>query len=521
LLDDAVAAFLDSVTERSFDEPLVALLRSLGFTDLHLVHGQREFGKDVIGRRDGAQWALQSKAGDIGQAEWRAITGQLDELRLVNLGHGSFNTCLPRHPVLVTTGRLVGNAPDLYRDYNERARQRGEPELDLWTKDTLIGYLSGDPEALLRGWIDGQLLAALGSADRSATMADLESFYLRWADWDTGRLASVGVIEASLIGERLRTAKRLDLACHTALCLVRASWTSGSDNDASTIPADAAGALFETYARELWDERGTLLDEKWLVGYSGFAAWVSYPVRCSRIAEILGLLSIRLQNADPELSAQIARWLTEFAVAQPGTAHPISDQYAVSLIPFVIATATNDHSAAMQLLHRATVWLADRYERDALGLAGVDASPVEEIERLLGSPFEVVDRPRERASLIATVLLDLACLLGAHPLYADIYNDIRAVGIYPYTLRMADGTDQFLRMGESNLIDPNVDFAEEIDGDKETAPHHLDASGQRLCESGRVWDLLAISSALRDRYYYRALDLLVHASVHTEGQITP
>src|SRR3954447_16238777 len=118
LLDDAVAAFLDSVSERAFDEPLLAVVRAQGFSHVHLVHGQREFGKDVIGRRDSEQWTWQSKAGDIGQSEWRDIRGQLDELRLVNLGHGAFDTTLPRKPVLVTTGRLVGNAPDLFADYN-------------------------------------------------------------------------------------------------------------------------------------------------------------------------------------------------------------------------------------------------------------------------------------------------------------------------------------------------------------------------------------------------------------------
>ncbi|HUB37090.1 MAG TPA: restriction endonuclease, partial [Solirubrobacteraceae bacterium] len=116
MLSDAVAAYLESVSERAFDEPLMALLRARGFASVRLVHGAREFGKDVIAQRGGEQWGFQSKAGNMGQSEWRALTGQLDELRVVNLGHGAFNTDLPRRPVLVTTGRLVGNAPELYGD---------------------------------------------------------------------------------------------------------------------------------------------------------------------------------------------------------------------------------------------------------------------------------------------------------------------------------------------------------------------------------------------------------------------
>ncbi len=45
MLDDAVAAFLDAVGERDFDEPLMALLRAEGYTDVRLVHGETEFGR--------------------------------------------------------------------------------------------------------------------------------------------------------------------------------------------------------------------------------------------------------------------------------------------------------------------------------------------------------------------------------------------------------------------------------------------------------------------------------------------
>jgi hypothetical protein len=507
LLDDAVAAFLDSVTERAFDEPLLAIARAQGFTDVHLVHGQREFGKDVIARRDGEQWAWQSKAGDINQTDWRDLTGQLDELRVVNLGHGSFDPNLPRHPVLVTTGRLTGNAPDLYRDYNERARERGEPELDLWDRDTLVGLLSGNPDAILRGSMDGQLLAVLGSVDEeTVTMASIEVFSRRWTAWEPQRLAGLGVIEAGLLCERLKQAGRLDLACHVALSLLRGAWAASAGDAVSSVAADAAGQLFDAYARYLWDECDErLLREKGLVGYSSFSAWVTYPVRCVRLAEMVALLSLRVRETDPDLSTEIADWLTHFANAQPGVAHPISDQYAVSLIPATLVIALLDETAARALLQHATVWLCDAYERGQLGLAGVDAGPIEEIERLIGSPFEVVDRPRRRGSLIATVLLDLCSTLGMTDIYADVYNDIEAVRIYPWVLRLADGPDQYLKTGLANRLDPHVDFAEELDDNEEAAPHHRDVAGRQLCEQGRAWDLLAVSAALRDRHFLGAI----------------
>jgi len=506
LLSDAVGAYLESVSERAFDEPLMALLRARGFTSVRLVHGAREFGKDVIARRDGEQWGFQSKAGDIGQPEWRTLTGQLDELRVVNLGHGAFDTELPRRAVLVTTGRLVGNAPELYGDYNKRANEKGEPELELWDRDILLGQLAGDPESVLSGSMDGQLMLILGAAEsRSVTMRELEVFSRRWMTWEPDRLAGLAVIEAALVCEKLRGADRLDLACHLALCLVRAVWASGAASLPDDASAPAARSLFETYACMLWERCDNELLEHPLLNRIEFGGWITYPVRCVRLAEILGLLALLVRESDPELSETISRWLVTLCERQPGVAHPISDQYAVSVIPAVLALAAIDGEAAETHLKKCTVWLCDRYERNALGLAREDATPREEIEYLIGGPFESVQLERRPDSLLAPVLLDLAAELGFSDLYGDIYNDVQAVRICPQVLRLADGPDQYSRTGSGNRIDPNVDFAESFAGAEVIAPHHNDKAGESQVANGQTWDLLAIGSALRDRYYVCAL----------------
>ena len=50
MLDDAIDAWLNSVSERWFYEPLLALLRTEGYTDLHLVHPIGAH-RAVVGRR--------------------------------------------------------------------------------------------------------------------------------------------------------------------------------------------------------------------------------------------------------------------------------------------------------------------------------------------------------------------------------------------------------------------------------------------------------------------------------------
>src|SRR5680860_306278 len=75
LLRDVVGTFLDTLTEREFDGPLLAMLGAQGFTDIHFIHGTFEFGKDVLAKKidpatgETRQYVIQSKAGDIGQPE--------------------------------------------------------------------------------------------------------------------------------------------------------------------------------------------------------------------------------------------------------------------------------------------------------------------------------------------------------------------------------------------------------------------------------------------------------------------
>lgn len=71
MLDGVIDRYLQGVSEREFDMPLMALLVSRQFFDVHKIHGAYEFGKDFIAKRshDGIvhQYAIQSKAGDLNQ----------------------------------------------------------------------------------------------------------------------------------------------------------------------------------------------------------------------------------------------------------------------------------------------------------------------------------------------------------------------------------------------------------------------------------------------------------------------
>ena len=52
MLANVVGSYLDSLEEREFDAPFMALLRPQGFWDIHLLHGPFQIFKDFIGKSE-------------------------------------------------------------------------------------------------------------------------------------------------------------------------------------------------------------------------------------------------------------------------------------------------------------------------------------------------------------------------------------------------------------------------------------------------------------------------------------
>jgi hypothetical protein len=81
MLSDVIGCYLDSLEEREFDAPFIALLRALGYWDIHFLHGSFEFGKDFIAKAEvegvATQFAFQTKAGDINLKAWNVQTLRL------------------------------------------------------------------------------------------------------------------------------------------------------------------------------------------------------------------------------------------------------------------------------------------------------------------------------------------------------------------------------------------------------------------------------------------------------------
>lgn len=383
MLGAVVEHFLDHVSEREFDAPFIALLLKLGFREVHYLHGQYEFGKDFIARategEQQVQYVFQSKAGDLSLGDWSKGMPQLDLLRTNTLAHPAFDAALPRRPVLVLTGRLTGGAALAPQNYADQARASGIG-LEIWDRESLVERIAGGLDIGVAGRTEGPLLTLIGAIDEgSIAEVQIERFSRRWISTEADAWACT--LEAAIVAERLADTERLDLASYATLGLVRAAWARHHGevppHPAALGLANLGRLMFRAYAAALWQRgRPDLPDPATFVREHDVpSGYLTYPVRCMRHVEILSLLELLPDVVGAEALAardDIQRYVVHTIRNHPGCAHPISDRWAVSIVPpAVVLLRSGDKEHLAEYLLAITKWVADRYEHEHLGLARI------------------------------------------------------------------------------------------------------------------------------------------------------
>lgn len=510
MLDAAVDSWLENLkNERAFDEPLRALLRATGFYDIRLVHGPTELGRDFIAKRkdpDGVrQYAIQSKRGDLKVAEFRDVRNQLESIRTTEYPDADFDNALPRVIVLVTTGEIQGPARTEASGYKDYVGAETRRSVEYWERGRLIDDLVATPGSVLAGRDAGPLLRILGMIDSDEVdERELTRFSRRWIPAEGETAPPAAVIEASLIADALSHRDRLDLACALSLALLRAALVGAHGHDdapATWASSDQARGLFVLYAEQLWsrcqsDDR--ILDPVALANQGGAGVFATYPTRCLRVIELLGLLGLH-RRAHGGDAGEIETFLKDFLSRHPGAAHPISDRYAVSMIAPACLLGPGHIDVLGPWLRAAAVWVIDHYET-GMGLGNVEATPAAEVAYLL-SAFEHIDPPPHRTSYLATVILDLISTLELGGLYPDAAHDL-SVFAPPELLHLPPTRAQYLEDGDEISQETGVAYTPEWvphDGWK-TAPHHDHVEPSWLEANGRGWEKLAVSSVTRDRH---------------------
>lgn len=531
MIENVVEDFLDSVGEREFDPAFLALLRAHKFRDVHFLHGAFEFGKDFIAKRDGGegpvQLAFQSKAGDLNLGDWRSLRTQLDETRRNALGHPNFDSDLPRRAVVVLTGRLVGGAALEAQEYRRYLEEEAETSFEIWDRERLIELIVNAPEAALAGTpAEARFLAILGGVGKgTADQKGLEEYSRDWISGGCGTASHLrAAFQLNILAERLHRADRRDLAAYLCLTFVRAIWADchGVDplDEHAVELADAAADLFEYYVEDLigdWDE-GWVDPRKFVDAHVEPLPLVTYPVRCLRFLELVALWTWRQIEKGNECDREV-ELIQRIATDHPGSIRPISDRFAVSLVPVLLTMALGSCEPLNDYIRAITKWVCDQYE-SGWGIASHDASPLEEIEYLLGSPLESIEREKRGESYVCSVLADICSILELRDTLDDVINEFLAVGALPQIVEAADTSGQYLRRSPDLRWEVNVPYQiPAAEQSWESAPHHSRNTDYYLARVGRSWDHLAVSAVLRDRHFVSTLRQLAesHSLIQTSS----
>lgn len=509
MLDAVVDHYLQGVSEREFDMPLMALLVSQRFYDIHKIHGVFEFGKDFIAKRDDGdglvrQYAIQSKAGNINQRSWREIRSQVDEARFNAIAHPSYDRAMPRIAVLVTTGRLVGGAAADAQQYKEFLDSRNEISFEVWDQDKLRNWLIRDPGCGIADGMAADMLAVIAAAESGPiSHQQVERYTRRWTVIPLHKVA----IEAAVIADKLRTCRRADLAAVTALCALRAARSQPEVSGVSLF-SEMARQLHASYAigllrqyKDVVTDPGSLIDRLGSNTYPHF----TYSVFCHRMAETWSLLALA-DHVEDAVSEDARMAVKEMVSKQMGLGSPLSDKWAISLICATLSAFRDSPSEVAKLLESVIVWVADSYDNRP-GLGSADCSELEEIEYVLGPSLSHIDIRRRRTSYLATAALDLCLFFGFRDLYQAAVHDFSAVDLVP-TIVLADERIAKWGAGEFGILSvPLLQYDATWDQGARVPPYD-EMTG---LEDLPPWDALALASLPRNRHSFQVLGGLCSA----------
>jgi len=497
----------------------------MGFYDIHFTHGTVEFGKDFIAKRieDGTeyQYAIQSKRGDINQGLWRnEIRGQLEEAISSDLSHPQFNTALTRKVILVTTGRLSGNARLTAQEFKTKLERDNQiQDLTFWEREQLIQFseeygLTGIYQNTARGLrgLAQFYLTYSKAIDGSLSDREIEEFSRLWLDesLDYKKRILRAFIEAEIIGSKLIEGRHLYEALIVYLSLGRIIMRVMYENNdpfvvkifeelrqGTILPLCK---LFFNQFKADWEEVEKVLTR--LCFPESYFPVVNYLVWCARIVEVTSLYFFLTE--DQAGRDEAASFLVEFIEKEEGCGHIPSDRYAISTVWTTLALIKAGRiDKAIDFVKRNVVWLCDRVD-SGFGLARYDAEEYEETAFILGYPFDFIDVEKNQSSYLATTLADLAAYIGNQEFYGDVVNDIAASEI-AYNYWQLPDTQAILTISTEEIIFyPNNPHQLAINNfeDFEYAEHiKHEPSSFSITQKTGVGGLVLLSILLRDRYF--------------------
>lgn len=520
MVQSVYSQYLDNLArELDFFPTFYALLLEMGFHDVHCTHGTLELGRDFIAKlsRNGVneQWSFQLKRGDISVSTWRKdIQSQLLTCAYAPLSHPNYDDSLISRTALVITGSMNEYALNEMSQFQTRLKGlMPSCELQLWQRSNLVEemiktrYLVA--EKTKSSGVHSNFLQLYGRIiSGDVLLEDLEMHSRKWCNGEDG-LDSAGN-ETAVLSQQAETSLGLYEAFYIEIAFLRSLCVRAfRPNETSRPNLDSLIQLqldrLLTFCQSALGSINTIRSQ----GNDVFstisrlpAQILVYPVVCMRYAEMMSFGAIL--SADPEAQSNFASGLSWLITSDEGSCHPVSDRYAISVILTTLVLFSSGHTElARKFVNNVIVFLCDRYS-DGYGLSTVDESTQDEVERLLGYPFEHLDLKPEYGSLLVTGLLDILAYFGEGQLYLNVLNDAQACEIVPQYWQCGDTESQFFLESDEVYHYASVEFSEEIASSFGTgyATHIArEPSSWILGHQFRYRIHAALSILLRDRYF--------------------
>lgn len=517
MIPNVVENYLAGVSEREFDQPLLAMLASIGYRDIHLTHGSTEFGKDVIAKKETpngiVQYAFQSKAGDVNQSKWNSdIQPQLIAAFTSDLSHPAFDQSLPLVVVLVMTGNLIGNARIGSQSFqNNYVPKLNSGRLEIWEGSRVREILVEHGDAALFGtaltaashlarFYESYSLAITGNL----SARKIEELAASWCN--LGGSTIVAALESSILSSHLMKKGALyesvmcDLGFGARLLIgiYGADETSGLSESWQQIRGQILHKCSITIG---WASRKGGSELKLHNILENDCPHTSYLIHCARFLE-LASLGYFLTDEQTD-RATFSRFITSLINANPGTCKPLSDRYAVTIVvTTLVLLDANENEWARTLIEYVTTWLGDRYG-EGIGLAPFDGSELEEVSMVLTEPYDMPSVSPSNTSFLATAIVDLAAFSADSELLDIVINDILAVEIIPGYWQVKDSRGACEVEGGDIIEYPNVELRDEIRSDKSSYAEHVrsESLSFKFSEHFGAESCLLLALLLRDRYF--------------------
>jgi hypothetical protein len=433
LIDNLLKEFLMSLNEAEFGIHFQALLRAMNYSSIDTItrHGPGEHGKDVVAtaRIEGTEYVFmfQLKVGEINVHRFRTeVRPQLESMLTVPVEHPSVKSDLPKKPVLVITGDLIGDAPKELFEFNKKYQKLGEPSIEVWNINYLIRIFSENMTSLaifpeeIKQDISRVWLSINAKGYDRELLRDLLNRCLSSYEVPEKRLTIASLFSTVMALYACKNDNHPEGIDILRLCLMKMweyLYRNGFDhvNKFDQLHEEYLNTL-KTYVENLKSRinlpNGIFYRER------GLSEAISYPLRTFDLIGILGYLSFverlnRNKSTSDEYSSLIARVIRNNSSSQ----RPLRDINRKDIAIALIALYdSNMHEDAAMWIKNMLKYLSDQFIKNGKLPSGSESAE----EMIKDMFYEEKDRRKERgeqASFLIPILFEFCLLFKVGDIY--------------------------------------------------------------------------------------------------------